>query len=268
MAQSISGLSPNTTYYYQAQVRNCVGTTLGSTIRSFTTSNDTTRDVVIRNITNTTTGGGNGSIIKLMIDNRRETVSSGRDITYDVSWENLTTRTMKNLVIEVNFPTQMSVLDTDRGSIERNKNAVIYQIDTLGSRETGTMRITTDVTGNLKEGDPVVAQAIAAFENPKTSATENAIAYDADTFSTNRSGSVLGASLFGLDFLPSSLAGWLIILLIILVIVILAHSYVVRQRAQTVMVANTRPVNVPNIPMEPVSAPVNDYVVYRPTPKQ
>lgn len=276
MAQPLLGLSQNTTYWYQASIRNCVGTSEGG-LRSFTTGTDTTRDTtIIRYVntnTNTTTGTGTGtgggSIIKLMIDNHRETVRSGSEISYDVSWENLTTRTLNKLVLEVNFPTQMAVLDTDRGLIERNKNAVIYQIDTLGSREKGTMVITTRIEGSLRDNDPVVAQAIMVFENPKTSATENAIAYDADQFSLNNS--VLGASIFGLDFLPSSLAGWLIILLIILLIIILAHAYMVRHRTATTVVNNQIPPHVQNIPMEVVNqagAQANDYVVYRPTPKQ
>jgi hypothetical protein len=269
MAQSISGLLPNTTYYYQASVRNCVGTAVGS-IRQFTTVADTTNDtVIIRNVTNTTTiGGGGSSFIKLMIDNHRDIIrGTTNPIAYDVSWQNLTKTQLNKLVLEVNFPTQMSILDTDHGSIERNRNSVVYQIDTLAPLESGTMTITTQITGTLRDNDPVVAQAIMAFENPKTTATENAIAYDADQYQSAIGNSVLGASLFGLDFLPTSLAGWLLIILILLLIIILAHSYITRQRAATVVVQNG---HVPaNIPVDTnAGATGNDYIVYRPTPKQ
>jgi hypothetical protein len=84
--------------------------------------------------------------------------------------------------------------------------SVIVEVPTLGSHETGEMTVTTKTTGSLKDGDPIVAQAIVAFENPKTSATENAIAYDSDQFSTR--GSTLGASIFGLGFLPT-ISRWL-----------------------------------------------------------
>lgn len=264
MAQSLSGLSANTTYYYQAQVRNCVGTTTGS-IRSFTTSNDTTRDtVIIRTVTNNTTNGGGGSaFIKLMITNNREIVRGNKEMTYQVSWENVSGRDLQNLVLETNFPDQLDVLDTDHGSIKREAHSVIYKIGDLKKNESGSMDITAQVTSGLRNGDPVVAQAIMAFENPKTRAAENAIAYDADEFATVDGTSVLGASLFGLDFLPTSLAGWLLIILILLIIVILAHSYFTRSRATHVMVNNgTVPNNIP------VDHAGNDYVVYRPTPKQ
>lgn len=266
MAQSLSGLSANTTYYYQAQVRNCVGTTTGS-IRSFTTSNDTTRDtVIIRNVTNTTTGnGGSGAFIKLMITNNREMVRAGKEMTYEASWENVSGRDLQNLVLEVNFPDQVEVLDTDHGSIKREAHSVIYKIGDLKKNETGTMDITAQVTSGLRNGDPVVAQAIMAFENPKTRAAENAIAYDADEFTTvSANSSVLGASLFGLDFLPTSLAGWLLIFLILLIIVILAHAYFSRNRVAQVVASSSVPHNVP----VDTGSNGNDYIVYRPTPKQ
>lgn len=265
MAQSLSGLSANTTYYYQAQVRNCVGTATGS-IRSFTTSNDTTRDtVIIRTITNNTTnnGGGGSAFIKLMITNNREIVRGDKEMTYEVSWENVSGRDLQNLVLETNFPDQLDVLDTDRGSIKREAHSVIYKIGDLKKNESGTMDITAQVTSGLRNGDPVVAQAIMAFENPKTRAAENAIAYDADEFAIVDGNSVFGASLFGLDFLPTSLAGWLLIFLILLIIIILAHSYFSRNRGAQVMINSG---NVPN--NIPVDQSGNDYVVYRPTPKQ
>lgn len=261
MAQSLTGLMPNTTYYYQAIARNCVGTSVGS-IRSFTTSTDTTRDtVIIRTVTNntTTTGGGGNAFLKLMITNNREIVRSDRDVTYEVSWENISGRDLDGLVLEVNFPEQMEVLDTDHGSIKREAHSVVYKIGDLKKKETGTMDITTEVVGTLRNGDPVVAQAIMAFENPTTRAAENAIAYDADEFA-GVDGSVFGASLFGLDFFPTSLAGWLLILLILLIIVILAHTYFTRNRANVVVNQATggAPSNIP-------TDSGNDYIVYRPT---
>jgi hypothetical protein len=87
-----------------------------------------------------TTGGGN-SLVRLTIDNHRDTVRGNTDIAYDVSWANISGRTLNKLVLEVTFPEQTAVVDTDRGSIERTKNAVIYQIDRLDPRETGDMTI-------------------------------------------------------------------------------------------------------------------------------
>ncbi len=259
MSYYFVNLAPNTVYYYRAVGSNCEGTSRG-TIRSFTTGSST---VVNPPVVITTGGGSGNAFIKLMIDNHRDTVRTGSDIAYDVSWANVTRSTLKNLVLEIRFPDQMIVIDTDQGSIAHDGHSVIVEVDSLGSLETGDMTVTTAIKGSLKDGDPVVAQAVMAFENPKTSATENAIAYDSDEFST-RNATGLGASLFGLSFLPGSLAGWLIILLIILLIIVLARHF---------MTQNQNKVVVNAAPAAPVTPPTNggtngnDYIVYRPTPK-
>lgn len=254
MAYAFTSLASNTTYYYRAVGTNCEGTTRGS-IKSFTTRTG----VVVDNGGTVFVGTGGGSqFIKLMIDNHRTTVRSGTDIAYDVSWENVTGSTLKNLVLEVNFD-QMDVIDTDMGSITHDGHSVIVEIDSLGSHDTGEMTITTKTAGFLKDGEPIVAQAIMAFENPKTSATENAIAYDSDEFTTR--GSTLGASIFGLG-LPTSLGGWLIILLIILLIIVLARHFM--RQNQTHVVMNNQAAHP--VDAAPTQAAGNDYIVYRPTP--
>ena len=60
MAQSLSGLSPNTTYYYQAVGQSCGGTRIGS-IQSFTTSGTTTNDTNVKYVYQTIKTGGGGS---------------------------------------------------------------------------------------------------------------------------------------------------------------------------------------------------------------
>lgn len=259
MAESVSGLSSNTTYYFRAVAENCEGTTYGS-IRSVTTSRTTT---VVNNTTTVTGGTGGNSMVRLTITNNREIVRGGREVGYDVTWENISGRTLENLVLEVNFPEQMNVVDTDQGAIKRNTQTVVLEIDTLESKETGEMTILTEVNGGLRDGDPVVAQAIMAFENPRTTGTENAIAYDADEFSSTN-GNVLGASLFGLGFLPTSLGGWLLILLIILIIIVLVRYFMKKDETTTYhQVTETR-----STQPEAGAAPTQDYIVYKPTPKQ
>ncbi len=256
MAYGFSSLASSTTYYYRAVAGNCEGTTRGI-IKSFTTRTGGAVDPVTPVVIGT---GGGSQFIKLMIDNHRGTVRSGTDIAYDVSWENVTRSTIKGLVLEINFD-DLVAIDTDKGNISRDGHSIIVELDTLDSLESGDMSFTARTSGNLKEGNPVVAQAIMAFENPKTSASENAIAYDSDEFTTR--GSTLGASIFGLG-LPTSLGGWLIILLIILLIIVLARHFMRQNRTQVVMNNQAAPHPVDTAPTQ---AAGNDYIVYRPTPK-
>jgi len=277
MAQSLANLSPNTTYYYQAVGQNCAGTNTGA-IQSFTTSGTTTNDTNVRYVyqTITTNGGGGGSsFVTLTITNNEDVVTEGNETPYDVTWKNISGKTLNNLVLEVNFPSQMTITSSDQGSIEPKKSSVILHIDQLDPAETGQMTVTGDISGGMKQGDPVVAQAVMAFQNPTSGATENAMAYDADTFSPGTN--VLGASIFGLGFLPSSLGGWLLIILILLIIIIIAHYYFVGRKQNMMVVhhqAGLPPQGLPpqaapiNPPQPPAGAQAGDYIVYRPTPKQ
>jgi FtsZ-interacting cell division protein ZipA len=75
--------------------------------------------------------------------------------------------------------------------------------------------------------------------------------------------------LFGLGFLPNSLAGWLIIILIILIIVLIARHFWNRPQ-QTNMIVHTPVAPTPVAPQQTIitGAPTGEYTVYQPTPKQ
>lgn len=275
MTQSISGLSSNTTYYYRAVGENCEGTSRGAT-KSFKTSTRTIIDntptiirgtTTVRNVVTTNIGGG-ARYIRLTIDNGRDTIVRGDELLYDVTWENVSNTDLKDLVLEVTFPESLQITSTDRGQIDRNANAVYVNIKELKKLEKDDMTIRARISGTLKDNDPITARAIMAFENPENKAQENAIAYDSDSYlaSTN----VLGASIFGLDFLPGTLAGWLFIILL-LVLLILIIRYATRREEhhhyykEEVVPTPTRPV-VTNTTTT-TSAPEVDYTPYRPTPR-
>lgn len=263
MAQGITGLSSNTVYYYRAVAENCEGVRRGSilSLRSQTGTTVVPPTVITTNTNNTNTvfvGGGGSSFIRLMITNNQETVSPGEELVYDVTWENISGRTLRDLVLEVNLPKVLRITDIDDGEIDVKANSVIIEIAELEPREEGDTSIEVTSRGNLADGDPVVARAIIAFENPATQAQENAIAYDSDEF--NRNGSGLGAFLFGAGFFPTTLVGWLLLLLVIAAIVLLARRFM-RERVVGAVTSATAPV-APTVGLD------GEYISYRPMPKQ
>lgn len=256
MSQTLFGLAQNTTYYYRAVAENCEGISYG-TILSLRTTTGIVVNPTPTVITTFVGGGGGGSFIRLMITNNQDDVSAGEDLTYDVTWENISGRDLKDLILEVNFPTALRVTNIDDGELDRQGNRVIIEIPSLEAREIGETSIDTKVRGTLRNGDPVVARAIIAFENPLTEARENAIGYDSDEYNANGG---LGAFLFGAGFFPTTLAGWLIILLIILGIIYLARRYMRNQVVGTVAGASY---SAP----APAANP-GEYTPYRPMPRQ
>lgn len=267
MAQFVSDLLPNTTYYYRAAAQNCNGTAYGNTL-TFTTTTDAVTPPptnVITRVVTVATGGGGSNMIRLTIDNHQEQVSRGQALTYDVTWENISGKKLEDLVLEVDFQKELHIDRTRDGKIDDSENSVVIDIRELDIAEKDDTSIDTTVRGGLADGDPVVARAIMAFENPTTRSQENAIAYDSDEF---RGTTGLGASLFGLDFLPNSLAGWLLILILLIAIVLLARHYMNQGKVVTT-VTTSAPAVPPQQPSVSVTPnPYTDYPPYRPTPKQ
>lgn len=254
MATFISGLSANTTYYYRAVGTNCEGTARG-VIRSFTTTTGgSTQPPII-------VGGGSGTMIRLTITNEQDSVSAGEDLVYDVTWENISGRTLRDLLLEINFPEGLQITDIDDGDIDRRANSVIVEIPELLNREEGETSVEVTVRGGFRDGDPVVARAILAFENPINQAQENAIAYDSDEFDSD--GSLLGAFLFGAGFFPTSLAGWLLIILLIILLMLLVRHYM--KKGPTAVVVTPVAPGAPGASSAPSAG--GEYIPYRPTPK-
>jgi hypothetical protein len=293
MAQFVDGLTPGTTYYYRAVADNCAGTTYGS-VRSFTTSNRTTviRDntpviigggtTIVRNNTNTvrtntatTTAavvGTGARYVRLTIDNGRDTVAKGDELVYTVQWENISNIDLKDLVLEVSIPEALEIVSTEQGQIDKKANTIYVNISELRAGERDEMDVRAKVNGTLQVNESITARAIIAFENPELRSQENAIAYDSDSYITSQN--VLGASIFGLDFLPGSLAGWLFIILLIILLILLIRYATGRaeQRNHYYHYDDDRGMPQPQAPVAPVASaphnlPQDDYAPYRPTRK-
>lgn len=276
MTIALTGLQPSTTYYYQAVAENCNGTSRGTVeslttrARTTTTNNTGNTTTVVRNVTTTSTNnivatniGGGARYIRLMIDNNRDTVARGEELVYDVAWENISNVDIRDLVLEVTFPKALQIVATDRGQIDRDANAIYINISELRASEKDDITVRTRVVGSLKDGDPVTARAIIAFENPENrQAQENAIAYDADTFVVTNNSNVLGASIFGLGGL-GSLAGWLFLILLLILVILVIRYMTRREEHHHYYSRNDAPVAPQNAPV--VRHDDDDYTPYRPT---
>jgi uncharacterized repeat protein (TIGR01451 family) len=241
----IPGLTQNTTYYYQAVLQGCNNTTLG-TIQSFTTTLPYVAPVVvtaptpspIQTIINTPVQPEPPENIStflqpridLTIDNNSETVRPGEIITYSVDVQNLgIDTTIPEAILHINLPTEVEFLSTTHGSYVRDTHAVFVRLGDLDPNESEFILIQTQAQGSAIDGDVVAAQATLTFRDP-LGGNQSIVAYDYDRYvDTNIRGAVARVDRTGL-FFPSSLGGWLLLLLVLLGIALVGNHAFARPR--------------------------------------
>lgn len=225
----ISGLSTGQTYYYRIVAENSNGKAYG-TIMSFVASVQSTPVVttyvkpstVVKKVTTVHAGEGISSLVSLTIDGGSDTIARGEQRGYHVEWKNKSTQTLKNVVLRVAFPQQMTVNSTNKGSIAGSDNAVIVEIGTLSAGDDGDVFVTAIAGRNLNQGELVVVTANMVYTNAQ-GIQGDAVAYVTQHGSYVQN--VLGANIFDSGaFLPTTLFGWLLLLILIFILVLLGNT--------------------------------------------
>ncbi len=243
---TIFGLSPNTTYYFRAVATNALGTFYGD-IESFVTPPATV--ITPPTVVNTTTivsGTGSGSnLIQLeIVPNNSNVVGIttagvttaptenpiianvcvADHVTYRVYYKNISGRTLNDAILHVELPKDVTFEGTTAGIYNASDSTITLPIGTLIKNQDGTFFITVTVLRSAVDRDLLVATATITVENPTTLARENAIAYGLVSTTQCAKNGLLGLALFS-GFWPTSLIGWLILLLLVLMVVYLASRF-------------------------------------------
>lgn len=223
---TITNLAPNTLYYFRAVAENDEGDDTGN-IYSFRTLAESA-PVQPTIVYNTVVGGGSGvgqSLVMLEITSRDSSVVPGDLISYDVHYKNISGKTLKDTVLSIQFPQDIEFIDGSRGDYSEKDNILTLDIGTLEAGEEDDFSIDARVSRTAVVGDLLTTSATMAFTTP-TGAQEDAVAYALHDVVNNQS-ALAGLALFGFDgFLPNTLIGWLIlILLVVAIIVIIRRAF-------------------------------------------
>lgn len=232
VTRSISGLSPSTTYYCELVVENDEGEETGNR-GSFRTQSILNRvivpdPVVVRQPATVIPARGDGALVILEIDDNQETATRGETLQYEVTWNNVSGRDLDEVALFIQLPRAARFIATTDGTYNRRDHAVYVPLGDLEAGDEDEMTITVRV-GSAREGEPIVAEAVLAFENPEEggNAFLNAVELDADTYTLGGIG--LGAGLFGLG-LPTTLVGWLLFLLVLALILLAVRYFYLNER--------------------------------------
>lgn len=222
---TITGLRSGTIYYFRAVAENDEGDDFGS-VFSFRTIDNTiipmTPTPIIYNTTVLGASTGSESLIMLEIDPRESNVYPGERITYNVHYKNISGKTLKDVVLNIQFPRELGFMGTDEGEYSSKDHELTLELGTLNAGEEDEFDVDVRVAQDAERGNLLVTSATMAFTTP-SGAQEDAIAYALHTVERNYN-ALAGLALFGADgFLPNTLIGWLILVLIVVALAMLAR---------------------------------------------
>ena len=159
----LTGLNSNTTYYCRVVADNSAGRSI-SGLESFRTTGAVTPPSVITQVVRVFTGVAEEPIeevVKLTLEADKGEVRDGR-IVYTVTYENLTSRTLRDASIEVNLPAELEFDDASRSVSEIRGNTLVFELGTIRGGERGQIEIET-TADNLQAGDVITVTATLSY---------------------------------------------------------------------------------------------------------
>jgi len=229
----LSGLTPGVTYTYRAVAQNQYGTAYGAPVSFRTTTPSITPQPTVRSTTtvrNVVVAQSAASLLELRVESNYDRMCVNGLIDYTVTYKNISNQTLQNAVLQFTNPTEITYLNASRGEYNVVDRTMTIALGTVAAGEQGIVTVHARVNDTAIRGNLAVATASVVYTNSKTNAQEDATAYSLITVSNDCP--ALGASVFGFgSFLPNTLLGWLLLILVILALIVLARQFQKKQSA-------------------------------------
>ncbi len=251
----VSGLNPGTLYFYRICVSNVNGQRCGDIVSFKTTGttyvpNNTVvrtriiyRDRVISAPTvvnqQLVAASVTQGLVAIRVQDQgtaRPYVSAciGDTFNYDVYYQNVSDKALTNVILRVDFPEQINFISSQGGTYSSKDNTVTYEVGTLQPGEQGHFFVTGKMSALAQGKDLVVSTVRVAYTSPTTGAQEEAFGYALHKFQGCSVDTNLGAAaLFGYGFFPTTLFGWLLLILVILALILVGRMVYDRTMRKT-----------------------------------
>ncbi|HWC57539.1 MAG TPA: hypothetical protein VG621_01105 [Candidatus Paceibacterota bacterium] len=222
----IAGLAPGATYSYRAVVQNANGTAYGSVVTFRTTTPPP--QVAVHTTTTTTAhtvvvAQSAPSSLKLSVDSSADHMCIDGEIDYTITYQNISKQVLKDAVLQFTLPKEVTYLQSSGGNYSVEDRTITIPLDAIEAGEQGVITVRGMVNSSAANGSLTVATATIVYTDVKTHAQEDATAYALVT-ATNGC-PVVGGSVFGVgSFLPTTLLGWLLLILVIFGLIVLGRQ--------------------------------------------
>ena len=156
------------------------------------------------------------------IDNTRP--HPGDEINYTVSYQNIGNASITNLSLRIDLPAEVDYISSNPSGPTISGNTLVFSLGTLKANGQGTVTVRTRVQDDIAAGTDLNFPAVLSYIDPSgLPASVNAnVSAKVWSEAENQSFFPLGANVFGTGFLPTSLFGWLFLIILILLLVYLA----------------------------------------------
>jgi uncharacterized repeat protein (TIGR01451 family) len=166
------------------------------------------------------------------IDNTRP--HPGDEINYTVNYQNIGTGAIANLTLVIPLPLQVSYLSSNPNNPNFNGNTLTFNLGSLKANGQGEVTVRTRVQDNIPDGTNLNFPATFSYLDASGQSQTASANVSAQVVNS----SLLGANVLGAGFLPTSLFGWLLLLILILVLVFLAKHALDQYTNKKIATAN------------------------------
>jgi len=232
----LTGLSPNTIYFFQAVSESSNGVSRGAvevfqTLGAVNNNPQVIKQVVYQQ---GTTVAGSQSPIALKIENRYQAIGVGDVIDYVVTYKNIGKSKLVHPMVQVFIPKGITPVNVSKGTYSEDSRTLSVPIDDLNSNNEGTIYLQAKVDSIQANLAQIVTTAVLVYTNP-SGAQENAMAYVLNNPKASDSNSnLLGASAFFGSMFGMGLIGWLLLIIFIMILVLIARTFYSRQNTNTI----------------------------------
>ncbi len=215
---SLFGLLSNTTYYYRFVAQNQNGISRGNILNFRTNSvyvppvgpKKTKSVSIMKTIENLDSSNGTDTRIKAL---------RGEKIRFTIAIENTGNYELKNVFIKDRIPYYLEFANADKINKNNPQREVVWAVGDMAVGERRNVTLDAIVTDNARTGD--IIENTARVESKQLTRNSNIASVQV----TDKINSLAAASFFGgIGFLPNTLIGWLLLIILIFALIILSRK--------------------------------------------
>jgi len=232
-SENISGLNPDTTYFFRL-VSNCQnGNALGG-INRIHTSPDVVKPAVSPKEEITSVVADVNLATELKIENAVEFIGKNDAVNYKITYKNIEKDILKNPVLQVVVPEGVEITNTSEGNYSNDTHILTVFLKDLAKNEGGEIYLDARLDSIPSGTEKVVSTAMLVYTNTN-GVQESATAYVSNTLKKDDGNNLFAtaAALFG-GLLPVTITGWFVLALMVLVGILITRKYIARKNTNVV----------------------------------